>query len=61
VDPALQERTFKLIQSSVRNQDLVYFFRGFGMNPKAFNAVREFFENNYNSVRVSWPRIYVTC
>jgi len=50
VDPALQERTFKLIQTSVRNQDLIFFFRGFAMNPKAFNATREFFENNYNSI-----------
>jgi aminopeptidase 2 len=50
VDPALQERTFKLIQTSVRNQDLIYFFRGFSMNPKATNALREFFETNYNSI-----------
>jgi aminopeptidase 2 len=50
VDPALQERTFKLIQTSVRSQDLVYFFRGFAMNPKAINALREFFETNYNSI-----------
>jgi len=51
VDPALQERTFKLIQTSVRNQDLIYFFRGLAMNPKAINAMREFFETNYNPVR----------
>ncbi|KAI0280676.1 peptidase family M1-domain-containing protein [Russula aff. rugulosa BPL654] len=44
------ERTFKLIQTSVRNQDLIYFFRGFSMNPKATNALREFFETNYNSI-----------
>lgn len=50
MDPALQERTFKLIQTSVRNQDLISFFRGFSMNPKATNTLREFFETNYNSV-----------
>jgi aminopeptidase 2 len=50
VDPALQERTFKLIQSSVRNQDLIYFFRGLSTNPKATNVLREFFENNYDSI-----------
>jgi hypothetical protein len=52
VDPTLQERTFKLIQSSVRNQDLIYFFHHLAVNPKAINALREFFESNYNSVRV---------
>ncbi|KAF8496234.1 ERAP1-like C-terminal domain-containing protein [Russula emetica] len=50
VDPPLQEHTFKLIQTGVRNQDLVYFFRDFSMNPKAINALREFFETNYNSI-----------
>lgn len=59
MDPALQERTFKLIQSSVRNQDVVYFFRDLAMNPKAIIALREFFENNYNSVRVCLPCISV--
>jgi len=52
VDPALQERTFNLILSSVRNQDLISFFRGFAINPKAINAMRDFFESNYNSVGV---------
>ena len=52
VDPALQRRTFNLIQSSVRNQDLIYFFRGFAANPKAIYALRDFFESNYDSVGV---------
>jgi len=43
VDPALLERTFDLIQSSVRNQDLVYFFRRFSANPKAIIPLRDFF------------------
>ena len=60
VDPALQERTFKLIQTSVRNQDLVYFFRGFHSNPKAINALREFFETNYDSVRACFLCIDVS-
>ena len=50
--PALQERTFNMILSSVRNQDLIYFFRGFATNPKAINAMRDFFETNYNPVGV---------
>ncbi|KAH9955891.1 leucyl aminopeptidase, partial [Russula dissimulans] len=50
VDPALQERTFNLIQNSVRNQDLVYFFRRFGANPKAIVSLRDFFEKNYDSI-----------
>jgi hypothetical protein len=50
VDPALQQRTFKLIRTSVRNQDLVSFFRGFSANPKATHALREFFETYYNLV-----------
>ncbi|KAH9981908.1 leucyl aminopeptidase [Russula compacta] len=50
VDPALQERTFKMILSSVRNQDVLYFFRYFASNSKARYALREFFENNYDSV-----------
>jgi len=52
VDPALQERTFNLIQSRVRNQDVIYFFRGFAVNVKAIKALREFFEGNYNTVGV---------
>jgi aminopeptidase 2 len=52
VDPALQERTFNLIQSSVRNQDLIYFFRGLATNTKAIIPLREFFESNYNSVSI---------
>ena len=50
VDPALQARTFDLMLSSVRNQDLVYFFRGLSTNTAALNALREFFEANYHSV-----------
>jgi hypothetical protein len=52
VDPALQERTFKLIQSRVRNQDLIYFFRGFATNTKAIISLRKFFESNYDSVNI---------
>jgi hypothetical protein len=57
VDLALQERTFNLIMSSVRNQDLIYFFRGFAINPKAINAMRDFFESNYDSVGVTFFRL----
>ena len=52
MDPALHERTFDLIQTSVRNQDIVYFFRRFTINPKAIIPLRDFFEKNYNSVRI---------
>jgi hypothetical protein len=47
----LQARTFDMIQKSVRNQDLISFFRGLANNPKAINALRGFFEANYDSVR----------
>jgi len=50
VDPRLQERTFNLIQSSVRNQDLIYFFRGLATNTKAIMPLREFFESNYSYI-----------
>ncbi|KAH8983498.1 leucyl aminopeptidase [Lactarius akahatsu] len=50
IDPALQTRTFDMILSSVRNQDLIYFFRGFCTNTEALYALREFFEANYSSV-----------
>ncbi|KAH9043934.1 leucyl aminopeptidase [Lactarius pseudohatsudake] len=50
VDPALHARTFDMILSSVRNQDLIYFFRGFCANTKALYALREFFEANYSSI-----------
>ena len=53
VDPALQARTFDMILSSVRNQDLIYFFRGLCTNTAALNALREFFETNYHSVGAS--------
>ncbi|KAH9964734.1 peptidase family M1-domain-containing protein [Lactifluus volemus] len=49
-DPMLQARTFDMIQKSVRNQDLISFFRGFATNPMAINALREFFEANYDSI-----------
>ena len=39
-----------MILSSVRNQDLIYFFRGFCTNTEALYALREFFEANYHSV-----------
>jgi aminopeptidase 2 len=49
-DPTLQARTFEMILSSVRNQDLIYFFRGFGTNTDAIYALREFFEVNYDTI-----------
>jgi hypothetical protein len=61
VDPALQERTFKLMLSSVRNQDLIYFFRGFAINPKAINALRDFFESHYDSVSVPFFGVVLRC
>jgi len=56
VDPALQARTFDMVLSSVRNQDLISFFRGFCVNTHVLYALREFFEANYDSVRVASPR-----
>ena len=41
-----------MIQTTVRNQDVILFFRGFATNPKAFNALRNFFEDNYDSVKI---------
>lgn len=55
-DPALQARTFEMILSNVRNQDLVYFFRGLCMNTQAIYALREFFETNYDKVGTSPSR-----
>jgi hypothetical protein len=57
VDPTLQARTFDMVKTSVRNQDLIYFFRGLATNPKAINAMREFFELNYDSVRRAYFRL----
>jgi hypothetical protein len=45
-----------MILSSVRNQDLIYFFRGFGTNTDAIYALREFFEVNYDTVRATPSR-----
>lgn len=39
-----------MILSSVRNQDLPYFFRGLSTNTQAIYALREFFETNYATV-----------
>ncbi|KAH8986249.1 hypothetical protein EDB86DRAFT_3082967 [Lactarius hatsudake] len=50
IDATLQARTFDLILSKVGNQDLIYFFRGFSTNTEALDALREFFEANYNSI-----------
>ncbi|KAF8261355.1 leucyl aminopeptidase [Lactarius quietus] len=49
-DAALQARTFEMIRSSVRNQDLIYFFRGFCTNTEALYALREFFEADYHTI-----------
>ncbi|KAI0294885.1 leucyl aminopeptidase [Multifurca ochricompacta] len=49
-DPALLARTFELLLSSVRNQDLISFFRGLATNPKAIIALRDFFEKNYDLI-----------
>ncbi|KAI0253583.1 leucyl aminopeptidase [Lactifluus subvellereus] len=59
IDPALQARTFNMIQTSVRNQDLIEFFRGFATNPKAFNALRKFFEDNYDSINTRLETSFV--
>ena len=42
-----------MILSSVRNQDLVPFFRGLSTNTEVLYALREFFEANYDSVRAT--------
>ncbi|KAH9974690.1 peptidase family M1-domain-containing protein [Lactifluus volemus] len=47
---AIRARTFDMILKNVRNQDLIYFFRGFATNAKAIYALREFFEANYDSI-----------
>ncbi|KAH9063627.1 hypothetical protein EDB87DRAFT_1681291 [Lactarius vividus] len=49
IDPALHARTFDMILSSVRNQDLIHFFR-FCANTEALYALREFFVANYSSI-----------
>ncbi|KAH9952724.1 hypothetical protein BGW80DRAFT_1259923 [Lactifluus volemus] len=45
-----EARMFDMVQKSAHNQDLVSFFRGFATNPKAINALRGFFEANYDSI-----------
>ncbi|ESK92997.1 leucyl aminopeptidase [Moniliophthora roreri MCA 2997] len=46
-DEALIKETFQITKSGTRDQDVVYFFRGFVGNKKARRMVPEFFKENY--------------
>lgn len=50
-DPGLLKETFKFIGEKARDQDVVYFFRGFAANPKARRACAQYFKDEYESVR----------
>ncbi|KAK7043674.1 Aminopeptidase 2 mitochondrial [Paramarasmius palmivorus] len=50
-DENLIKETFQLSKTGARDQDVVYFFRGFTANRKARRLVTEFFKENYAEVR----------
>lgn len=49
-DPALLEKTFQIIKTDTRDQDVISFFRGFIGNYKARRAVAEFTKKEYDAV-----------
>ncbi|KAH7930860.1 hypothetical protein BV22DRAFT_1101563 [Leucogyrophana mollusca] len=49
-DPACIEDTFSYMLSSVRNQDLIYFFGGLQSNPLTRRSSAQFFMNNYDDI-----------
>ena len=50
----LQQRTLDLIESKVRDQDVMYFLRGLAANFSAHCTVVKYYENNYDRVSVLW-------
>ncbi|KAG5639615.1 hypothetical protein H0H81_010817 [Sphagnurus paluster] len=53
-DPELQKETFKFISTNARDQDVVYFFRGLGMNPKARRAAAQYFKDEYAALSMGY-------
>ncbi|VDB93806.1 unnamed protein product [Peniophora sp. CBMAI 1063] len=49
-DSALFERTLTLIRTKSRNQDVVHFFAGLNANHKARRRVRDYFEQEYETL-----------
>ncbi|KAG5645001.1 hypothetical protein DXG03_007278 [Asterophora parasitica] len=49
-DPELLKETFQFIGTNARDQDVVYFFRGTGSNPKARRALANYFKDEYDSL-----------
>lgn len=52
-DPELLQETFQFILNKARDQDVVYFFRGLAVNPKARRPLVQFFKNEYEKVNIS--------
>lgn len=49
-DKAILDATFRYIIDKSRDQDVVYFFRGFESNTFSRRAVGQFFKDNYDTV-----------
>ena len=50
-DRNLIDETFEYIMTKARDQDVIYYYRGLGDNPKARKLAAEFFKENYDAVR----------
>ncbi|EEB92603.1 hypothetical protein MPER_08862 [Moniliophthora perniciosa FA553] len=57
-DEALIKETFQITKSGARDQDVVYFFRGFVGNNKARRMVPEFFKENYAEFHKRFSETY---
>jgi aminopeptidase 2 len=51
-DLELVKQTLHFITHKARDQDIVYFFRGLGSNPKTRRALAQFFKDEYDTVSV---------
>lgn len=55
----LLEKAFDIVLNNARDQDLIYFFRGFAANKFARRLVVEFFKKECDSVRFLYLFLFV--
>ncbi|KAF5386636.1 hypothetical protein D9615_001831 [Tricholomella constricta] len=53
-DPELLKETCKFISTKARDQDVVYFFRGLGINTKARRQLAQYFKEEYDTLSMGY-------
>jgi aminopeptidase 2 len=51
-NPELIQKTFDFVMTKSRDQDTLYFFRGLVTNFKTRRALAQFFQKEYDGVRI---------